>query len=93
MEQISKEEIINKRAQCPIVLVSDDNKTSYFLIFYTGENNKGAVVGNNALEFKSSFPNRKEVTDYIIENHKVNKLVITNIIKLTKVEYDEWCRS
>ena len=27
MEQISNEEIIKKMAQCPIVLVSDDNKT------------------------------------------------------------------
>ena len=69
------------------------NKISYFLIFFTGENDKGAVIGNNALEFNSIYPNRKEVTDSIIKNNKVNKLVITNIIKLTKDEYDEWCRS
>lgn len=65
---------------------------TYFIFFYTGSNIKGHLYGNCALELKSKFPNRIEVTQYIKDNYNVIDLVFTNIIQVTKSEYDEWCR-
>jgi len=65
---------------------------TYFIFFYVGNNIKGQLYGNCALELKSKFPNRLEVTQYIKENYNVIDLAITGIMELTKSEFDEWCR-
>ena len=65
----------------------------YFLIFYTGNNDKGQVYGHCAIELKSVFPNRLEVQQYICDNFSMHVAVLTNIIELTNSEYTEWCRS
>lgn len=65
---------------------------THFIIFYFGRNNKGNLHGNCALELKSKFPNRIEITQYIKDNFNIIDLVITNIIQVTKSEFDEWCR-
>lgn len=64
----------------------------YFLFFYVGHNIKGQAYGNCALESNTKFPNRIEVTKYIIDNCNVIDLVITNIMELSRSEFDEWCR-
>lgn len=67
-------------------------KKTYFIIFYIGVNYQGTVHGYVALEYENEFPNRLESEKYIIENYGIIKCVITNLIKITKSEYDEWCR-
>ena len=65
---------------------------TYFILFYVGNNDKGQLYGNCALELCSKFPNRVEVSEYIKLNYNVIDLSITNIIQVTKSEFDEWCR-
>ena len=67
-------------------------KNSYFLIFYVGENSKGKIYGHVALEYKSRFPNRLETEKTICENYDADKVIITNLIKISRSDYDEWCR-
>ena len=67
-------------------------KNTYFLIFYVGRNSKGPVYGHVAFEYKSKFPNRFETEKTIIENYGVDQCVITNLIRITKYDYEEWCR-
>ena len=62
-------------------------KNSYFIIFYVGENSEGKCYGHVAFEYKSKFPNRIETEKTICENYNVQKCIITNLIKISKVHY------
>ena len=63
---------------------------TYFMIFYIGHNTNGRVYGNCALKLRSKFPNRIEVSEYIKHNYELIDMAITNIIQLTKSQYEEW---
>ena len=64
----------------------------YFLIFYKGNSKNGEIAGNYALEYNSMFPSQVILDQYIKKNDDtIIDIVITNIIQLTKTEYDCWC--
>ena len=67
-------------------------KESYFIIFFVGENSLGMVYGNVAFAYASIFPNRAETEGIICEKYNVKKCIITNMIRVSKSEYKEWCR-
>lgn len=71
----------------------------YFIIFYdwsyNNESGKGNIGFGNDL-----FPNRKEILLYIVEGIKksfsfsfnipTSEIVITNILELSKDDYEQW---
>ena len=67
-------------------------KESYFIIFFFGENSSRMVYGNVAFAYASIFPNRAETEGTICEKYNVKKCIITNMIRVSKSEYEEWCR-
>ena len=67
-------------------------KESYFIIFFVGENSSGMVYGNVAFAYTSIFPNRAETEQTICKSYNVKKCIITNLIRVSELEYNEWCR-
>ncbi len=67
-------------------------KSNYFIIFYIGVGSNGQFVGHAAFELISKFPNNKELVEYLKERAIANTVTITNILRVTKAEYTEWCR-
>ena len=64
---------------------------SYFLVFYMGQLATGVSYGSAALAVdNNSFLNQKKTVEFIKEFGGFSGCVITNIIRLTKEEYDEW---
>lgn len=64
----------------------------YFVVFYVGTNNQvGQVYGVAAVE-SNKYPGLKGQTDDIIKAGKLNACSITNIIELSKADFDEFKR-
>ena len=64
----------------------------YFLVFFIGHTDNGTVSGNAPICRKNKFLNSRETIEWLEANANVTKCVITNIIKISKSDYDEWCR-
>lgn len=63
---------------------------NYFLVFYMGQLSTGVSYGSAALLVDGPFLNQKKTVDFIKEFGGFTGCTITNIIRLTKEEYDEW---
>lgn len=63
---------------------------SYFLVFYVGKLHYGLSYGSAALQVGGSFLNRKTTNDFIISETGFLDCTITNVIRLTKEEFDIW---
>lgn len=64
----------------------------YFVVFYVGEGvNGGKSVGNAAIE-SEKYPNRDYVVKWIPTKAYVRNVIITNIIELSKEDFDEFKR-
>lgn len=62
----------------------------YFLIFYTGMNDKGQIFGNCAFQYNGIYPGRKFLENYMKDNFSMLSFTVTNIIELTGEEFDAW---
>jgi hypothetical protein len=65
---------------------------NYFIVFYIGYNGDGTAYGNCAIGLNTVYPNQKDIIEYIKDNFDVVELVLTNILKVSEVEYLEWIR-
>lgn len=65
-------------------------QTNYFLVFYMGNVQGGTSYGSVAIEVKSAFLNQVETVDFIKMHVGLKTCTITNIIRLTKEEFDVW---
>lgn len=64
----------------------------FFIIFYLCENKETKCMGNYSSE-RPSFPKSKDLIKYINEmnpNFEENDIIITNIIELSKIDFEEW---
>ena len=63
---------------------------NYFLVFYMGRVVNGTSYGSAALVVDAVFLNQANILKLVTESGGFDKCIITNIIPLTKEEYDEW---
>ena len=63
---------------------------SYFLVFYMGQLQTGVSYGSAALQVDSLFLNQVETVDFIKLQTGFKSCTITNVIRLTKEEFDIW---
>lgn len=68
-------------------------ETNYFLVFYIGQTHDNNIVyGNEAISVNEPYINLDETIKEIDEENNFRGINITNIIKLTEAEFQEFVR-
>ncbi len=73
---------------------AQQTETSYFLVFYTAQYNGGSIDGNCSINVNGIFFSAENIEKYIISanasEYKITSVLVKNIIRLTKDEYNMW---
>lgn len=67
----------------------DNRRKRYFITFYLGKSQSGTIQGQISIVANVGFPPRREMTR-IIEENNVTNVVITNVIELSRKDYEYW---
>lgn len=64
----------------------------YFVVFYVGEGHNGKTNYGSLAGDAETYPNIREVVKQIKEGGNLKSAAITNIIELSKADFDEFKR-
>lgn len=68
------------------------HKCRYFIVFYLGLIRNGETTGHiNFITWDNRYINSKDTIDFLKKKHSFTHVVITNIIELSKQDYEDWC--
>lgn len=62
-------------------------KERYFIVFFNGDSNRGT---SDVIIENGEYVNRKFIKDHLITHLKDESIAVTNIIELSKTDYESW---